>query len=262
MAWRRWTRPWRRTGPNWSAAPSKPPSSEPSGIRTPALAGCWNCWRPSGQPCWKGLSWELVKGAGAAAVATYRQVAAAVAERAADRVQRLQAEAASTFGVPLPDFIAPDLDLGIAKVSFSVPRVTLLAEQLASASWRLLGAKQPGPAPSAGPAQAAEEAQMLLGRLRGATSQQLGEAARQLGARLQRHQAALATSLTAAIERGSGLLSEAQDRRRRRTVQLERAADLLQEVTIGLQRHSAADGQVDRRSPPTPADHASRRQPA
>jgi PII-like signaling protein len=62
-------------------------------------------------------------------------------ERAADRVQRLQAEAASSFGVPLPAFVAPDLDLGIAKVSFSVPRVTLLAEQLASASWRLLGAR-------------------------------------------------------------------------------------------------------------------------
>jgi hypothetical protein len=62
-------------------------------------------------------------------------------ERAADRVQRLQAAAASTFGVPLPAFVAPDLDLGIAKVSFSVPRLTLLAEQLASASWRLLGAR-------------------------------------------------------------------------------------------------------------------------
>jgi hypothetical protein len=63
----------------------------------------------------EGLSRELVERAGAAAVAAYRQAAAAVAERAADRAQRLQAEAASTFGVPLPDFIAPDLDL--ARVS-------------------------------------------------------------------------------------------------------------------------------------------------
>jgi hypothetical protein len=182
-----------------------------------------------------------------------------VAERATDRIQRLQADAASTFGVPLPDFIAPDLDLGIAKVSFSVPRVTLLAEQLASASWRLLGA-QAARARAIGRAraQAAEEAQMLLGRLRGATSQ-LGEAARQLGARLQRHQAALAASLTAAIERGGGLLAEAQDRRQRRTVQLERAADLLQEVTIGLQRQPATPGgQVDGRSPPAARDHPSR----
>jgi GTP-binding protein EngB required for normal cell division len=210
----------------------------------------------------EGLSRELVERAGAAAVAAYRQAAAAVAKRAADRVQRLQAEAASTFGVPLPDFIAPDLDLGIAKVSFSVPRVTLLAEQLASASWRLLGAQAArARAINRARAQATEEAQMLLGRLRGATSQQLGEAARQLGARLQRHQAALAASLTAAIERGGGLLAEAQDHRQRRTVQLERAADLLQEVT-SLQRQPAAGSQVEGRSPPTAADHASRRQPA
>lgn len=47
---------------------------------------------------------------------------------------------------------------------------------------------------------------MVLGRLRGATSEQLGEAAHQLGVRLQRHQAALAASLTAAIERGGACL--------------------------------------------------------
>jgi GTP-binding protein EngB required for normal cell division len=211
----------------------------------------------------EGLSRELVERAGAAAVAAYRQAATRVAERAADRVQRLQAEAASSFGVPLPDFVAPDLDLGIAKVSFSVPRVTLLAEQLASASWRLLGAQSArARAIARAREQAVEEVQMLLGRLRGATSQQLGEAARQLGVRLQRHQAALAASLTAAIERGGGLLAEAQDHRRRRTVQLERAADLLQEVTIGLQRQPATGGQVEGRSPPAARDHASRRQPA
>jgi hypothetical protein len=127
----------------------------------------------------EGLSGELVERAGAAAVAAYRQATAAVTKRAANRVQRLQAEAASTFGVPLPDFVAPDLDLGIAKVSFSVPRVTLLAEQLASASWRLLGARAARTrAIARAREQAAEEAPMLLGRLRGATSQQLGEAAR------------------------------------------------------------------------------------
>jgi GTP-binding protein EngB required for normal cell division len=182
------------------------------------------------------LSRELVERAGAAAVAAYREAAAAVAERAADRVQRLQAEAASSFGVPLPAFVAPDLDLGIAKVSFSVPRVTLLAEQLASASWRLLGARA-ARARAIGRAreQAAEEAPMLLGRLRGATSQQLGEAARQLGVRLQRHQTALAVSLTAAIERGGGLLAEAEDRRERRAAELDRAAKLLNSVAAWIQ---------------------------
>lgn len=44
------------------------------------------------------LCHQLVEQAGAAAVAAYRQAAGAVAERAAARVERLQAEAASTFG--------------------------------------------------------------------------------------------------------------------------------------------------------------------
>jgi GTP-binding protein EngB required for normal cell division len=189
------------------------------------------------------LSKELVERAGVAAVAAYRQAATAAAQRAADRIQDLQAEAASSFGVPLPDFVAPDLDLGIAQVSYSASRVTLLAEQLASAGWRLLGARAArARAITRAREQAAEEAEMLLGRLRGATAQQLGEAARQLGARLQHHQAALAASLTAAIDRGAYLLAEAGDRHRRRTRQLERAADLLQEVTVGLQRQPATPG--------------------
>jgi GTP-binding protein EngB required for normal cell division len=211
----------------------------------------------------EGLSRGLVERAGSAAVAAYRQAAAGVAERAADRVQRLQAEAANGFGVPLADFVAPDLDLGVTRVSFSVPRVTLLAEQLASASWRLLGARAArARAIARAREQTAEEVEMLLGRLRGATSQQLGEAARQLGARLQRHQATLAASLTAAIDRGAGLLAEAEDRRQRRTGQLERAADLLQEVTIGLQCQPAAPGgQADGRSGPAGRDDPAGRQP-
>jgi hypothetical protein len=69
----------------------------------------------------------------------------------------------------------------------------------ASASWRLLGARAArARALAKAREQAAEEAGMVLGRLRGATSQQLGEAARRLGARLHRHQAALAAGLTAA----------------------------------------------------------------
>jgi GTP-binding protein EngB required for normal cell division len=198
------------------------------------------------------LSRELVERAGAAAVAAYRQAAAAVAERATTRVQRLQAEAASAFGVPLPDFAAPDVDLGIARVSFSAPRVTLLAEQLASASWRLLGARTARVrAIARAREQAAEEVEMLLGRLRGATSQQLGEAARQLGARLRRHQAALAASLSAAIDRGAGLLAEAEDRRDQRTAELRRAADLLDSVTPSIQpapqpSRTSQPGTVDR----------------
>jgi GTP-binding protein EngB required for normal cell division len=182
------------------------------------------------------LSRELVEQAGAVAVTAYRQAAAGVADRAADRVQRLQAEAASAFGVPLPDFAALDVDLGIVRVTFTTPRVGLLAEQLASASWRLLGARAArARAIARAHGQAAEEAEMLLGRLRGATSQQLGEAARQLGARLQRDQAALAASLSAAIDRGGGLPAEAEDRRDQRTAELDCAAELLAGVTAWIQ---------------------------
>ena len=67
------------------------------------------------------LCHQLVEQAGAAAVAAYRQAAGAVAERAAARAERLQAEAASTFGVSLPPFVAPELDLGVARVSFAYP---------------------------------------------------------------------------------------------------------------------------------------------
>jgi hypothetical protein len=71
--------------------------------------------------------------------------------------------------------------------------------------------------------------------LRGATSEQLGEAARQLAARLHRHQVTLATTLMAAIQRGGGLLAEAEDRRERRAAQLDRAADLLDNVAVWIQ---------------------------
>jgi hypothetical protein len=153
------------------------------------------------------------------------------ARRWLGRRGRLQAETASTFGVPLPPFVAPDLDLGVARVSFAYPRLTLLAEQLASASWRLLGTRA-ARARAVGKAreQAAEEATMALGRLRGATSQQLGEAARRLGARLHRHQAALATGLVAAVERGGGLLDDADEHRTRRTAELDRLDQRLREV--------------------------------
>jgi GTP-binding protein EngB required for normal cell division len=181
------------------------------------------------------LERDTVQRAAAAAVAAYRQAAGGVAERAAARVQRLQAEAASTFGVPLPAFVAPDLDLAIARVSFAYPRLALLGEQLASASWRLLGSRAArARAVARAREQAADEAGMVLGRLRGATSEQLGDAARRLGAGLQRHQAALAASLTAAVERGGGLLAEAEGRRDRRAAELGRVAQLLQQVEVGI----------------------------
>ncbi|HYT25275.1 MAG TPA: dynamin family protein, partial [Actinomycetota bacterium] len=126
---------------------------------------------------------QTVEQAGTAAVAAYRRAAQGVAERAATRAEQLQAEAARAFGVPLPRFEPPEADLGVARVSFASPRVTLLADQLAPVAWRLLGAGAARDrALAKARALAADEAEMVLGRLRGATSEQLGEAARQLGA--------------------------------------------------------------------------------
>jgi GTP-binding protein EngB required for normal cell division len=179
---------------------------------------------------------ETVERAAATAVAVYRRAAGEVAERAAARVERLQAEAASAFGVPLPAFVPPDLDLGVVQVSFAYPQLTLLPEQLASAGWRLRGAQAArARAIAKAREQAGDEAGMILGRLRGATSEQLGEAARQLAARLHRHQVTLATTLMAAIQRGGGLLAEAEDRRERRAAELDRAADLLDSVAAWVQ---------------------------
>jgi hypothetical protein len=63
----------------------------------------------------------------------------------------------------------------------------------------------------------------------------LGEAARQLGARLRRHQAELAAGLLAAVERGQGLVAQAEQNRTRRITELDRAAALLQrtQATLG-----------------------------
>jgi hypothetical protein len=102
---------------------------------------------------------------------------------------------------------------------------------------------------------------MLLGRLRGATSQQLGEAARQLGARLLRHQAALAASLSAAIDRGAGLLAEAQNDRDQRMAALRRAAELLASVSASIPPGPAAvaNQPASHRRPGTVRGHAQAR---
>jgi hypothetical protein len=128
----------------------------------------------------------------------------------------------------------------VVRVSFAYPRLTLLGEQLAWASWRLLGARAArARALAKAREQAAEEAGMVLGRLRGATSQQLGEAARRLGTRLHRHQAALAAGLTAAMERGGGPLADAEEHRQRRTAELDRLSERLQDVEARLQSSPA-----------------------
>ncbi len=178
--------------------------------------------------------------AGAAAVAAYRGAAKPVTDRAIGRVEQLQAEAAGAFGVPIPTFVPPELDLELPQVRFTYPRVTLLAEEIAPAAWRLLGARAARARAARARAQAVDETRMVFGRLRGETSQQLGEAARQLGARLRRHQAELAASLVAAVDRGQGLVAQAEEDRTRRTTELDRAAALLERADRAVQPHRTA----------------------
>jgi hypothetical protein len=73
---------------------------------------------------------------------------------------------------------------------------------------------------------------MLL--LRGAASQQLGEMARQLGARLHRHQAALAGALLAAVERGSVLVAQAGQQRASQLADLDATATTLCQIAASL----------------------------
>jgi len=75
---------------------------------------------------------------------------------------------------------------------------------------------------------------MVFERLRGETSQQLGEAARQLGGRLRRHQAELAASLVAAVERSQGLVAQAEEDRTRRSTELDQTVALLERAEAAL----------------------------
>jgi len=187
------------------------------------------------------LGRSAVDRAADAAVAAFGKAAQPVLDPASGRAEQLQAEAAGAFGVPLPPFVPPELDLDLPRVRFAYPRVTLLAEDLAPAAWRLLGARAARErAIARARAHAVEEAGTVFGRLRGEISQQLGETARRLGARLQRHQRELATGLVAAVDRGGQLLAEAQDHRARRAAELDQVATLLEraEAALGAQEEA------------------------
>jgi len=171
----------------------------------------------------------------AAALAAYASATRPVVDRAQGRLARLHGEAASAFDVPLPPFAPPEIDATVGPVGIATPRVTHLADELVAAAWRLRGRRGArARALAKARAAAAEDADAVLGRLRGATSQALGEAARRLGGRLRRHQQELAGSLRAAVDRGGALLEAAeQDRAARRAV-LDRAAALLGQAEAAL----------------------------
>jgi GTP-binding protein EngB required for normal cell division len=177
----------------------------------------------------------------AAAAAAWLRAVEPITERAAARAQTLQAEAAEAFGVPVQPFTPPDLDIPTPQVSFRTARVIPLASELAPVAWRLLGARAARErAVGRASAEAVDEAGMVLGRLRGATSQQLGEAARQLGARIHRHQTALAGALVAAVERGGTLVAEASQQRAGRLADLDVTAATLREVSASLNLSASA----------------------
>jgi GTP-binding protein EngB required for normal cell division len=184
-----------------------------------------------------GLCQPSVDQAVATAGAAWGRAVEPVTERAATRARTLQTEAAEALGVPVPPFTAPDLQVPTPRVSFSSARAVPLASEIVPVAWRLLGARAARErALARATAEAVDEAGMVFGRLRGALSQQLGEASRQLGARLHHHQGTLADALVAAVERGGALVAEASKQRAGRLAELDAVAATLQEVTATLDR--------------------------
>jgi GTP-binding protein EngB required for normal cell division len=185
------------------------------------------------------LAGPVLERAEAAALAAYAKAIGPVVDRAWQRLMQLHQEAASAFEVTLPEFVPPEIDTTVGSVGIATPRITHLADELVAAGWRLRGRRGARErALARARAAAAEDADALLGRLRGATSMTLGEASRRLGGQLRRHQAALAESLRAAVDRGGALLEAAEQDRSSRQATLDQIAAL-------LGRAEAALGAVD-----------------
>lgn len=171
----------------------------------------------------------------ASALAAYAAAIRPVVDRAGERLAQLHQEAASAFDVPLPSFTAPEIDTTVGSVGIATPRVTQLADELVAAAWRLRGPRGARTqALAKARAAAAEDADALLGRLRGVTSLTLGEASRRLAGQVRRHQRELAEGLRAAVERGTALLEAAEKDRTARQADLDRAAGLLEQAEAAL----------------------------
>jgi hypothetical protein len=185
------------------------------------------------------LAGPVLERAEAAALAAYGRGIGPVVDRAWQRLMQLHQEAASAFEVTLPEFVPPEIDTTVGSVGIATPRITHLADELVAAGWRLRGRRGArARALARARAAAASDADAMLGRLRGATSMTLGEASRRLAGQLRRHQADLAASLRAAVDRGGALLEAAeQDRTKRQGV--------LDEIAALLGRAEAALGAVD-----------------
>src|SRR6266508_3118653 len=106
------------------------------------------------------------------------RLAGPLLDRAGARLAQLHQEAASAFEVCLPAFTPPEVDTTVGSVGVATPRVTHLADELVAAAWRLRGRRGARErAVTRARAAAASDADALVGRLRGATSMTLGEAA-------------------------------------------------------------------------------------
>lgn len=181
------------------------------------------------------LAGPLLDRAEAAALAAYANGIRPVVDRAGQRLARLHQEAASAFEVALPAFTPPEVDTTVGSVGIATPRITQLADELVAAAWRLRGRRGARDrAVTRARAAAAEDADALLGRLRGATSMTLGEASRRLAGQLRRHQRELAESLRAAVDRGGALLKAAEQDRGTRLSTLDQVATLLEQAEAAL----------------------------
>ncbi len=181
------------------------------------------------------LAGPVLDRAEAAALAAYAKAIRPVVDRAGQRLAQLHQETASAFEVSLPAFTPPEVDTTVGSVGIATPRITHLAEELVAAAWRLRGRRGARErAVTKARAAAAEDADALLGRLRGTTSMTLGEASRRLAGQLRRHQRELAASLRAAVDRGGALLEAAEQDRTARQAALDRAATLLEQAEATL----------------------------
>jgi GTP-binding protein EngB required for normal cell division len=181
------------------------------------------------------LAGPVLDRAEAAALAAYAKAIRPVVDRAGQRLAQLHQEAASAFEVSLPEFTPPEVDTTVGSVGIATPRITHLADELVAAAWRLRGRRGARErAVTKARAAAAEDADALLGRLRGTTSMTLGEASRRLAGQLRRHQRELAASLRAAVDRGGALLEAAEQDRTACQAALDRAATLLEQAEATL----------------------------
>lgn len=178
-----------------------------------------------------------------AALATYERAVTAASLRVWSRLDRFTGDVAETFGVALPAFDPPPLDTRAPAINFTYVRPLALGDQLHMGGWRLLGAARGRErAMVKARAEAAQEARMYLGRLRGQVFSILAEQTRTLIARFSGVEEQLLHSLLGAVERGAALVDETSKHRRARSCELRRVRALLDEAGHTLNNNVPSPG--------------------